>query len=463
MKKIFRFRSLAMRIWMTFTAVILIIVCSLSMLYIFAYRRVEENNKIQDLKVSHEMLLKNNNNFSGNYNNFSRLRNLRGGDNFIVDFDTANRPLIIDINHREPPPDVHTPSFDSLGVKLWMSSFIKGGNMNEKLYREVYNNMEYFFIISTVNYDSSNKAYLVSYVPNIVDNTILYLVIAIGIIFIIIGFFTSIIIAGYISKPLKKLEEYTMRIAHKDWKEPINLDREDEIGMLANSMNMMQKELKRADEEEKLFLQSISHDLKTPVMVIMSHADAIIDGVYIDSLEKTAGIIKDEAIRLQKKINQMLYLNTLDYVLENDTKTDYINLKDLVSNIISRFEIIKSSIEWDLSLDEVIIKGDRDKIEVSIENILDNALRYANEVIKVTLKKEGQYAYLDIYNDGPKIDERHIGHIFDRMYKDKTGNFGLGLAITKKIVDFYNGEIKAVNRDKGVSFIIKYPLNYSHN
>ncbi|MGF7397715.1 sensor histidine kinase [Thermoanaerobacterium thermosaccharolyticum] len=457
MKKIFRFRSLAMRIWMTFTAVILIIVCSLSMLYIFAYRRVEENNKIQDLKVSHEMLLKNNN-FGGNFNNFSRLRNLRGGDNFIVDFDTANRPLIIDINHREPPPDVHSPSFDSLGVKLWMSSFIKGGNMNEKLYREVYDNMEYFFIISTVNYDSSNKAYLVSYVPNIVDNTILYLVIAVGIIFIIIGFFTSIIVAGYIAKPLKKLEEYTMRIAHKDWKEPINLDREDEIGMLANSMNMMQKELKRADEEEKLFLQSISHDLKTPVMVIMSHADAIIDGVYIESLEKTAEIIKDEAIRLQKKINQMLYLNTLDYVLENNSRNDYINMKDLLTQIISRFEVIKSSIEWDLDVDDIIIKGDGDKIEVCIENILDNAIRYANELIRITLKKDNKYAVLDIYNDGPNIDEKHVGRIFDRMYKDKTGNFGLGLAISKKIVDFYKGEITAVNREKGVSFIIKYPF-----
>jgi len=455
--KIFRFRSLAMRIWMTFTAVILIIVCSLSMLYIFAYRRVEENNKIQDLKVAHEMIIKNEN-FDNPFNNFSRLRNLRGGDNFIVDFDTANRPLIIDINHREPPPDPHSPSFNTMSVKLWMSSFIKGGNMNEKLYREVYDNMEYFFIISTVNYDSSNKAYLVSYVPNIVDNTILYLVIAVGIIFIIIGFFTSIIVAGYIAKPLKKLEEYTMRIAHKDWKEPINLEREDEIGMLANSMNIMQKELKRADEEEKLFLQSISHDLKTPVMVIMSHADAIIDGVYIESLEKTAEIIKDEAIRLQKKINQMLYLNTLDYVLENNSRNDYINMRDLLTQIISRFEVIKSSIEWDLDVDEIIIKGDRDKIEVCIENILDNAIRYANELIRITLKKDNKYAVLDIYNDGPNIDEKHVGHIFDRMYKDKTGNFGLGLAISKKIVDFYKGEITAVNREKGVSFIIKYPL-----
>ncbi|HHV75423.1 MAG TPA: HAMP domain-containing histidine kinase [Thermoanaerobacterium sp.] len=457
MKKIFRFRSLAMRIWMTFTAVILIIVCSLSMLYIFAYRRVEENNKIQDLKVSHEMLLKNDN-FSGGFNNFSRLRNLKGGDNFIVDFDTANRPLIIDINHREPPPDPHSPSFNTMSVKLWMSSFIKGGTIKEKLYKEVYNNMQYFFIISTVNYDSFNKAYLVSYVPNIVDNTILYLVIAIGIIFIIIGFFASIIVAGHISKPLKELEEYTVRIAHKDWKEPIEVKSDDEIGMLARSMNKMQKELKLADEEEKMFLQSISHDLKTPVMVIMSHADAIIDGVYIESLEKTAEIIKDEAIRLQKKINQMLYLNTLDYVLENNSRNDHINMKDLLTQIISRFEVIKSSIEWDLDVDDIIIKGDGDKIEVCIENILDNAIRYANELIRITLKKDNKYAVLDIYNDGPNIDEKHVGRIFDRMYKDKTGNFGLGLAISKKIVDFYKGEITAVNRDKGVSFIIKYPL-----
>lgn len=68
-------------------------------------------------------------------------------------------------------------------------------------------------------------------------------------------------------------------------------------------MNRMQKELKKIDEEEKMFLQSISHDLKTPVMVIMSHAQAIIDGMYIESVEETAEIIKDEAAILEKKLN----------------------------------------------------------------------------------------------------------------------------------------------------------------
>jgi len=121
-------------------------------------------------------------------------------------------------------------------------------------------------------------------------------------VFIGIGFVTAKVVANYISKPLKELEDYTVRIAQKDWKTPIDIKNEDEIGRLADSMNRMQRELKRADEEEKMFLQSISHDLKTPVMVIMSHAEAIIDGIFVKSSEENAEIIRDEAIRLKIKL-----------------------------------------------------------------------------------------------------------------------------------------------------------------
>ncbi|MDI3528416.1 MULTISPECIES: sensor histidine kinase [Thermoanaerobacter] len=455
--KRFRFKSLTMRIWVTFSVVILIIICSTSILYLFAFRKMDENAKMQDLKVVHEALLKSND-FNQPLSNFSKIKNLRNSDNFIVNIDDNNRISIIDINKRGVPPPPPPPGHNDIAIKIWMTSFIKGDNIHEKQFKEVYNNVQFLFIISSIEYGSTGKSYLISYMPNIKNDTLLYMVIIIGLIFIVIGFFAAKIVANYISKPLKELENYTVKIAHKDWSEPIKIKSEDEIGRLAKAMNRMQKELKRADEEEKTFLQSISHDLKTPVMVIMSHAEAIIDGVYIDSIEKTAEIIKDEATRLEKKINQMLYLNTLDYLLENSGKNTYINLHDLLLRIISRFEVINSKIEWNLDLDDVTIMGDVDKIQVCIENILDNAQRYAEEKICISLKKEKDYAVLEIYNDGPNIDKEHIDHIFDKLYKDKTGNFGLGLAISKKIIDFYNGEIKAVNREKGVSFIIKYPI-----
>ncbi|GIM27768.1 sensor histidine kinase [Clostridium polyendosporum] len=460
--KSFKFKSLTMRIWTTFTAIILIIICSISLIYLVAIRRINENAKIQDLKVAHDILLKSDN--FNQPNRFDELRNLKGSDHFIVKIDDSKISKIVGINKRKDylphqekdiPP---LPGGNDISMKIWMSSFIKDDNVYQKQFKESYNNIKFLFIISSIEGNTTGKSYLISYMPNMHDNSLLYLVIVIGIIFIAIGFLTAKVVANYISKPLKELEDYTVRIAHKDWKEPIKVKTDDEIGRLVNSMNRMQKELQQADEEEKMFLQSISHDLKTPVMVIMSHAEAIIDGVYIESVEKTAEIIKDEAISLEKKIKQILYLNTLNYVLENNSENIEINLYDLLLHITSRFEVVNSKIEWNLDIDEIIISGNVDKIQVSIENILENGLRYAEEKICVTLKEENSFAVLEIYNDGPNITEEHIDHIFDNLYKDKTGNFGLGLAISKKIIDFYKGEIFAINRYKGVSFIIKFPI-----
>lgn len=457
-----KFKSLTMRIWTTFTAIILVIICSISLIYLLAFRRMSDNAKAQDLKVAHDILLKSNN--FNQQTRFDELKNLRGSDSFIVKIDSSKQVQINDINNKmnlphdqgnNPPPGFHG---NDNAARNWMASFIKEDNIYEKQFKAAYNGMNFIFIISSIGSSSTTKSYLITYMPNLQDNSLLYSMLVIGIVFIAIGFLTAKLVANYISKPLKKLEEFTVKIAHKDWKESINLKNEDEIGRLAESMNRMQKELKHADEEEKMFLQSISHDLKTPVMVIMSHADAIIDGVYIDSVEKTAEIIRDEAISLEKKIKQLLYLNTLDYVLGNNTENSEIKLHDFLLHIINRFELVNSKIEWNLNLNNLSINGYAEKLQVAIENILDNALRYAKEKICITLKREGSFAVLEIFNDGPNIKEGHLEHIFDNLYKDKTGNFGLGLAISKKIIDFYNGEIKAINRENGVSFIIKYPM-----
>lgn len=460
--KNFKFKSLTMRIWTTFTVIILIIICGISLLYFAAFKRINENAIIQDLKVAHDFLLN-----SQNYNEvkrFDELRNLQGSGHFIYTA-SGSEFQIKDISGKAEPPrnsDGNVPPLpkgNGLTEKTWMASFITSGtSMTEKVFKKSYKNMSYIFIISSITTTDGSKSYLISYMPNMQDNNMLYMVLIIGIVFIAIGFLTAKVVANYISKPLKELEDYTVRIAHKDWKTSINIKNEDEIGRLAGSMNRMQKELKRADEEEKMFLQSISHDLKTPVMVIMSHAEAIIDGIFVKSPEENAEIIRDEAIRLKNKITHLLYLNTLDYVLENNNENSSINLHDLLLHIINRLEMVNSKIEWDLDIDQVSIWGNMDKIQVSIENILDNGLRYAEEEIRVSLKKDDSYAVIEIYNDGKNIPEEHLEHIFDNFYKDKTGNFGLGLAISKKIIDFYKGEIKAVNRENGVSFIIKYPI-----
>lgn len=472
-----KIKSLMLRIWMTFTIMILIIICCISLLYMFVFRVFDEKGKIQDLKAAHNMLLKNDN-FDDPLS-FDKLRNLREIQNLIVNVN-GSRTEIVNINkHPEEPipqgsmPQGSAPQGSKPQGSLppmsqednernWMAGFVKYAKGGQKQFEEYYNNKKFFFIISSIKNDKPGEFYLITYMPYFADNSILYYIVIIGIVFIIIAFFVSKLVASYISRPLKELEDYTKRISNKQWGKPIKVKSNDEIGSLANSMNIMQKKLKYADENEKLFLQSISHDLKTPVMVIMGHAEAIIDGIYIDSVEKTAEIIKEEAINLEKKIKKILYFNTLEYMLENNVENESINLQEVVSNIIDRFKVLKNNVNWNLDIHKSLIWGDVEKIQVSIENILDNALRYANTTIEVYLKNQNGFSLLEIYNDGNNIKNDHIEHIFDNMYKDKTGNFGLGLAISKKIVDFYNGDIKVLNREKGVSFIIKYPIRSNH-
>ena len=320
------------------------------------------------------------------------------------------------------------------------------GQLESKEIRTTVNNIQILAVIS-----SSDNGYLVSYMPYHHNDSILKALIIIGGIFIIAGFFIARVIAAYLAKPLSELEAFTHQIATKKWGEPIVMKSRDEIGRLADSMNKMQEDLKRADEEERLFLQSISHDLKTPVMVIMSHADAIIDGVYIDTPENTATIIKNEAISLSKKIKQLLYFNTLAYSLENNSESSEVFLDEIVLSTFSRLKTSRPEIFTEPQLERTCVIADPDKLTVAIENIIDNALRYSDGEIRVTLSDR----ILDIYNSGANIPQQNLERIFDNMYKDKTGNFGLGLAISKKIITHYGGTVYAVNREKGVSIVIE--------
>lgn len=449
MKK-FKFKSLAMRIWATYTVLILFIICSISFLYIVAYRFLDDKAKMNDLKVTHNIVLRSQN--LEDKGLWDELKNLKGSNNFILKYNYENAEKIV--NKKRIiylMPKIY-------GVENWISGFIQKENMDAEMFKKSYKNTEYLFIISSFQASNSEQSYLISYMPNNHDNTFLYTVLIISVLFVGIGFFAAKFVANYISKPLQELEIYATRISHKDWTHPIQMESNDEIGRLANAMISMQRELKRADEEEKMFLQSISHDLKTPVAIILSHAQSIIDGIYIESTEHTAEIIKEESLRLEKKIKQLLYLNTLDYLLINQTERSCFSLDELLLNLVSRFQTMNSNITWEYNLADIMVTGCEEKLQIAIENILDNALRYADKLIHLSLKKEENSIILEIYNDGSKINESSVERIFDNLYKDKTGNFGLGLAITKKILNFHNGQIYALNKEGGVSFIIELPL-----
>jgi two-component system sensor histidine kinase CssS len=171
-----KFKSLTMRIWTIFTLIILVIICSISLLYFFAFRTISEKAMIEDLKVAHDILLKSND--FKEPTRFDELKNLRGSEHFILNI-TNTQSQIIGINRRGDSPPLQEghlkqPPIDRNELRIWMTSFIKGDNLYLKQFKETYNNEKYIFIVSSIDNKNLGKSYLITYIPSRQDNGLLF-------------------------------------------------------------------------------------------------------------------------------------------------------------------------------------------------------------------------------------------------------------------------------------------------
>ena len=459
--KRFALHSLTMRIWTIFIILTTMIISTLSFITFIIMDKQNESTQVQNLLVGHETIIQimtNNNTFSP-----SRPPKMDSTDFRHIQHLLIKSPLSSDTSLNIFPLDARLTQqenkLDVLGK--WFFEHLNTGNVQASYYKDYFDGKDYLFVISSLD-TVANPSYLVSYVVLTHNNSLFYFILLVGIIFIIISLIGAKTISIYISRPLKQLEAQTLKIANKDWITPMPPSDITEINSLIHSINNMQNALQIADKEEQQFLQSISHDLKTPIMVIIAHAQAIIDHMYIDDVESTAEIIKVEGEKLDARVKQILYFNTLDYALTNQDAMSSINLTALLDELINHFKPLNTNLRWQSTLAPTQITGTIERLQVAFENILTNQMRYAKSLIKIVLRVDNGLAIIHIFNDGPPIDEALLPHIFKEFHKDSRGSFGLGLAITKKIIHFYNGSISATNEAHGVCFKIILPLNHSH-
>lgn len=278
---------------------------------------------------------------------------------------------------------------------------------------------------------------------------------------IIVSIIIAKTISSRVTKPISYLEKKVRLISVKKWDEKIKMNRKDEIGKLAYSIGRMQESLINIDKEEEFFIQSISHELKTPIMVIKNYCQAIKDGFYIeDSFEKNIEVIEEEVERLEGKIIKLLYLNSLDYILEKESEFKQVEAKELLEGIVKRISLGRKDIKVEVKGEPIRINIVEDKFQVAVDNILENSLRYAKTRLTIDLHRKfinpavGEVTEISIYNDGSPIEEAIINNLFSKFHKGKNGNFGLGLYISNKIIKFHRGNIKVENCEDGVRFII---------
>ncbi|WP_105619872.1 sensor histidine kinase [Vallitalea okinawensis] len=286
-----------------------------------------------------------------------------------------------------------------------------------------------------------------------------YVFLAIFIVLLLL-FIPAHLISKRLIKPLMTLKREMERIAKRQWNNPIIINGSNEFTSLAESCESMRQQLVAYDCKQQNMLQSISHELKTPIMVIRSYIQATRDGFYPKgSLDTTLEAIDQEANRLQKRVLDLIYITNLDYLATHhkDLKKEEVNLKDIILDVYERLHYKRTDIHWDMELEEIIIKGDQEQWKVVFENILQNGLRYSKKHVSILLREEKDTIICKIHNDGPTIDDDKKDSLFKVFEKGNKGESGLGLNIVKRIVDLYNGKVWFENENGGVVFYISIP------
>jgi len=289
---------------------------------------------------------------------------------------------------------------------------------------------------------------------------------------IILAFILGAILSRPITRPIRELTKATHEMAGGKFGQQVPVRSRDEIGELASSFNKMNDNLARSFNLRKQMTADIAHELRTPLSLIIGHAEAVHDGVLPASKENFE-IIREEAERLEQLVND---LRTLSLADAGELSVDFqpVDINQLLSDIQSHYLILfnQKRITLDLELSPIFLQANLDPIRFSqiLTNILDNALRYTPEEGQVTifLKQNGDQAEIAIQDSGDGVAPEDAVHLFDRFYRADTsrtrdseaGGSGLGLAIAKSIVEMHKGKIWAESEPgKGLKVVIQLPVS----
>lgn len=261
-----------------------------------------------------------------------------------------------------------------------------------------------------------------------------------------------------VSRPIKAVGDHMARVGSGQF-EPMALDSHvEEIAALIASANSMAQRLERSDAAQKLFLQNASHELRTPLMSIQGYAEGIERGV-LDDVKGAAGVIVQESHVLGRIVASLLTLSRIEND-QQDVEIELIDLGLLLKNMGQRMQGMAATKEVEIVVPECegefFAWGDEELTGKAISNVLSNAVRYARHRVEIKLCCEGKYVVLCVLDDGHGIDPVDAPHLFERFYKGKGGQYGIGLALARSAMEYMGGSICVGESEQGASFELRF-------
>ncbi|EFV35566.1 hsp90-like protein [Gemella morbillorum M424] len=349
-------------------------------------------------------------------------------------------------------------NFDVRDFSLGVVTYYTDSNNNKYMYYDIETNSEKF----------ANGKYVRGIVQISSGQTSWYLPFAIiagsPIIILIITYGGYLIIRSSL-KPVREMIETAETISNSaDLSKRITIeDGKDEVHKLALVFNEMLESLERASMRERQFSSDVSHELRTPISVIVAESEY--GTKYIDTVDEAKesfAVIERQSKRMTIMINQILEMARLDNRLE--IPKEFFDLSSCLEETLEDYKKLFETKDIQLITnieDNITLFGNQVLLIRLIDNLVSNALKYANSKIWISIAKRNNII-IEVSDDGRGIADDEKAYIWDRFYKvDKSRSIsednssGLGLPISKKIVELHGGKIVALdNKPQGAKFVI---------
>lgn len=291
-----------------------------------------------------------------------------------------------------------------------------------------------------------------------------------GLIGLLIALGLSALIARSVARPLQQMSQAARRIAQGDYRQRVPVHGPREVRQLAASFNEMAGRVALTQQAQQEFLANVSHDLRTPLTSIQGFSQAIAEGVASDpqSAQHAAQIIYDEAARLHRMVESLLDLARIEAGRLDMTRRAVQPgevLRAVAESLSVRARDKSLQLNASIPPDLPRIAGDGDRLAQVFTNLIDNAIRHTPPGGSVSLNAGTQAdgISIEVRDTGEGIPPDDLPRIFERFYRvDKSrqsSGVGLGLAITKQIVEAHGGTIGATSTPgQGAVFTVWLPL-----
>lgn len=309
----------------------------------------------------------------------------------------------------------------------------------------------FIYSISTYMLDGRKAYIMVSAELEPVDSTVKTItnqLTVMSIIFIIIAVLGGLYISRKLSTPIVRINESAKKLADGNYGADFNGEGFKETEELSDTLNYAAGELSKVDGLRRELIANVSHDLRTPLTMIMGYGEVMRD-IPGENTPENVQVIIDEAEHLRRLVNDILSLSKIESGMDSLNKEEF-DITESIVEIVSRYSKMKAAEGYEIVFEHgenVTVNADELKISQAVYNLINNAINYTGDDKRVTVRQiRGENTVrIEVEDTGCGISEENLKNIWDRYYKENKAHkrasigTGLGLSIVKGVIELHGG------------------------